>query len=103
MQKKNDEACAKRRELENKLDRIRVSYSSSSTEYSKAKIELSNMNSQFENSQVLLETKKTFVSENEPKIDILNNELDKIEAKKELNYPNKFKTLKTSLLNWIIF
>ncbi len=82
MQKKYDEACAKRRELENKLDRIRVSYSSSSTEYSKAKIELSNMNSQFENSQALLETKKTFVSENEPKIDILNNELDKIEAKK---------------------
>ncbi len=82
LQKKYDEACAKRRELENKLDRIRVSYSSSSTEYSKAKIELSNMNSQFENSQALLETKKTFVSENEPKIDILNNELDKIEAKR---------------------
>ena len=82
LQKKYDDAVARRRELEDKLDRIRVSYSSSSTEYSKAKIELSNMTSQFENSQNLLEAKKTLVAENEPKIEQLNNELDKIELKR---------------------
>ena len=82
LQKKYDQACIKRKELEDKLDRIRVSYSNSSTEYSKAKIELSNMTSQFENSQNLLETKRTFISENEPKIDKLNAELDKIELKR---------------------
>ena len=64
LQKKYDQACIKRKELEDKLDKIRVSYSNSSTEYSKAKIELSNMTSQFENSQNLLETKRTFISEN---------------------------------------
>lgn len=82
LQKKYDQACIKRKELEDKLDKIRVSYSNSSTEYSKAKIELSNMTSQFENSQNLLETKRTFISENEPKIDKLNAELDKIELKR---------------------
>lgn len=82
LQKKYDEAVLRKKSLEEKLDKIRVTYSSSSTEFSKAKIELSNMTSQFENSQNLLETKKTFVSENEPKIEKLNSELDKIEAKR---------------------
>jgi len=82
LQKKYDEASGRKKMLEEKLEKIRVTYSSSSTEYSKAKIELSNMTSQFENSQNLLESKITFVSENEPKIEKLNNELDKIEAKR---------------------
>ena len=82
LQRKYDEAVAHKKELEEKLDKVRVTYSSSSTEYSKAKIELSNMSSQFENSQNLLETKRAFVTENEPKIDVFNSELDKIEAKR---------------------
>ena len=81
LQRKYDEAVANKKMLEEKLDKIRVTYSSS-TEYSKAKIELSNMTAQFENSQNLLEAKKTFVNENEPKIEKLNSELDKIEAKR---------------------
>ena len=82
LQRKYDEAVANKKMLEEKLDKIRVTYSSSSTEYSKAKIELSNMTAQFENSQNLLEAKKTFVNENEPKIEKLNSELDKIEAQR---------------------
>ena len=82
LQKKYENAVALKKELEDKLDKIRVTYSSSSTEYSKAKIELNNMASQFENSQTLLETKKTFVAENEPKIEKLSAELDKIEEKR---------------------
>lgn len=82
LQRKYDEAVANKKMLDEKLDKIRVTYSSSSTEYSKAKIELSNMTAQFENSQNLLEAKKTFVNENEPKIEKLNSELDKIEAKR---------------------
>lgn len=82
LQRKYDEAVTNKKMLEEKLDKIRVTYSSSSTEYSKAKIELSNMTAQFENSQNLLEAKKTFVNENEPKIEKLNSELDKIEAKR---------------------
>lgn len=82
LQKKYDDAVALKKELEDKLDKIRVTYSSSSTEYSKSKIELSNMTSQFESSQALLDSKKAFITENEPKIEKLNVELDKIEAKR---------------------
>lgn len=82
LQNKYDEAVQKKKSLDDKLERIRSAYSASSTEYSKSKIELSNMTSQFENSQKLLETKTSFVSENEPKIDKLNDELDKIELKR---------------------
>ena len=82
LQKKYNDAVAFRKELEDKLEKIRNSYSSSSNEYSKAKIELGNMSSQFENSQNLLETKQKFVEENEPKVAKLSAELDKIEAKR---------------------
>lgn len=82
LQKKYDDSVKFRQELEDKIDKIRVLYSSSSTEYSKAKIELSNMSAQFENSQNLLETKEKFVSETEPKVSKLSSELDKIETKR---------------------
>lgn len=82
LQKKYDDSVLFRKELEEKLDKIRVSYSASSTEYSKAKIELNNMSSQFENSQNILDTKNNFVKENEPKVAKLSSELDKIEAKR---------------------
>jgi chromosome segregation protein len=82
LQKKYEDAVSQKRLLEEKLDKVRSSHSSASTEYSKAKIELSNMTSQFEASQKLLETKVSFISENEPKIEKLGVELDKIEAKR---------------------
>lgn len=82
LQRKLDSAVANKKALEEKLDKVRVTYSSSSTEYSKAKIELSNMTSQFEASQNLLDSKRTFVTENEPKIDKLNSDLDRIETKR---------------------
>jgi chromosome segregation protein len=82
LQKKYNDSVAFRNELEEKLDKIRSSYSTSSTEYSKAKLELGNMSSQFESSQNLLETKQEFVKENEPKVTKLSTELDKIEAKR---------------------
>ena len=82
LQEKLEKTILKKKEIENKLDRIRISFSSASTEYSKAKIELSNMTSQYENSLSLLETKIKFVEENSPKIDVLNKELDKIEEKR---------------------
>ncbi len=82
LQKKYNDACSKRKELEEKLDKVRVSYSNASTEYSKSKIELNNMISQYSNGQNLLEEKQKFITENEPNIDKLNTELDKIESKR---------------------
>ena len=82
LQNKHNAEKEKKNSLESKLEEIRKSYSTASTEYSKAKLELSNMNTQFNNSQNLLEVKQTFVKENEPKIEQLTNELDKIEEKR---------------------
>ncbi|MGN0031166.1 MAG: hypothetical protein ACI37Q_04340, partial [Candidatus Gastranaerophilaceae bacterium] len=82
LQKKYDQSVLNKKHLEEKLEQIRTSYSASSTEYSKAKIELTNMTNQFESSQGLLEAKQKFIAENEPLIEKINNELDKIEAKR---------------------
>ena len=82
LQQKYNNACAKRKELEEKLDKVRASYSIAQTEYSKSRIELNNMVSQYDNSQGLLETKQKFIEENEPNIEKLNKELDKIEQKR---------------------
>ncbi len=82
LQKKYNDAVAKRKELEEKLDKVRISFSTASTEYSKSKLELNNMISQFTNSQGLLDEKQNFITENEPLIEKLNSELDKIENKR---------------------
>ena len=82
LQKKYKDACLKRNELEDTLSKVRASYSNASTEYSKSRIELNNMVSQFENSQGLLDLKQQFIAENEPNIEKLNKELDKIEEKR---------------------
>lgn len=82
LQNKYKDACVKRNELEDTLSKVRASYSNASTEYSKSRIELNNMVSQFENSQGLLDSKQQFIAENEPNIEKLNKELDKIEEKR---------------------
>ncbi len=82
LKKKYNDAVAKRKEIETGIEKIRESYSSALTEYTKARTELNNMVSQFDNSQGLLETKQQFVTDNEPNIDKLNKELDKIESKR---------------------
>ena len=82
LQKKLTDSNNKRKELEDKLDRVRVSYTNAATEYQKAKIELNNMVSQFENGQGLIDEKKKYISVYEPDIEKLNSELDKIEAKR---------------------
>lgn len=82
LQKRYDETLRTKKSLDDKLDQVRVAHSSASTEYSKAKIELSNMSSQYESSQKLLDVKKEIVKTNEPKIQKLNSDLDKIEEKR---------------------
>lgn len=82
LQKKYEESVIRQKGLEEKLEKIRAAYTSSYTEYSKSNIELNNMSSQFENSQKLLEVKKSFVEENSSKEQKLALELDKIESKR---------------------
>lgn len=70
---------SKKSSLESKLQVIRQNYSDSMSEYSKAKVELDNMNTSYANSENLLKEKSAFITENEPKIQDFNKKLDKLE------------------------
>lgn len=71
----------KKTELEKKLETVRANYSDSMSEFSKSKIELDNMNKNYDASENILKEKTEFVKVTAPKIDELNNKLDKIEEK----------------------
>lgn len=70
---------AKKNSLENKLQTIRQNYSDAMNEFSKAKVELDNMNRNYENSETILKEKAEFIQITEPKIAELNKKLDKLE------------------------
>lgn len=71
----------KKRSLEEKLEDVRSKYSDAMSEFSKSKVELDNMNRNYENSENILKEKADFVAISEPKITDLNKKLDKLEEK----------------------
>ena len=71
----------KKRSLEEKLEDVRSKYSDAMSEFSKSKIELDNMNRNYENSENILKEKAEFIAISEPKIVELNKKLDKLEEK----------------------
>lgn len=71
----------KKRSLEEKLENVRSKYSDAMSEFSKSKVELDNMNRNYENSENILKEKADFVAISEPKIADLNKKLDKLEEK----------------------
>ena len=96
LQEKHNQAIKEKKELETKLEQIRMAHSGASTEYEKARLELSNMTKQFENSQSILDTKRAYVTENEPKYESLSAELDKIETKR-VDLSDKIQVLQDKL------
>ena len=96
LQEKHNQAIKEKKELETKLEQIRMAHSGASTEYEKARLELSNMTKQFENSQNILDTKRAYISENEPKYESLSAELDKIESKR-VDLSDKIQVLQDKL------
>jgi len=96
LQEKHNLAVKEKKELETKLEQIRMAHSGASTEYEKARIELSNMTKQFENSQNILDTKRAYITENEPKYEQLSAELDKIETKR-VDLSDKIQVLQDKL------
>jgi len=69
----------KKTDLEQKLDNVRSNYSDSMTEFSKSKVELDNMNKNYDASENILKEKAEFVKLTGPKIEDLNKKLDKME------------------------
>ena len=79
LQAKYNSLLSKRDSLEQKINEIRETNSSSITELSKAKIELDNDNRIFENTQKDIEEKQALIKEFQPKILSLEKSLDKLE------------------------
>lgn len=69
----------KKSELEEKLDKVRFSYSNSMTEYNKAKMELSNLIKNSEENENNINERKAAIAAAEPKIKKLEADLDKME------------------------
>ena len=72
---------AKKEELELKLDKVRISYSNSMTEYNKAKMELQNLIKEAEFNENNIKEKQEYISQAEPKIQKLQKDLDEMEQK----------------------
>ena len=76
----------KKAELEEKLDKVRMNYSGSMTEFSKAKMELQNLVKNSEENENNIAQRKKEIEEAEPRIQKIEKELDKLEEKNiELN------------------
>ena len=79
LQEKHSALLLKQEELDKKIDDIRLKHSSSVTELSKAKLELQNDKTMFENTQKNIDEKLAFIKTTEPEISALEKSLDKLE------------------------
>ncbi len=79
MESKYSALVSKRSSLEAKMEDIRGRYSSSTTEFNKAKLELTNLETSFSNTQKNIDEKLEFLKITEPEVSKIEKELDKIE------------------------
>lgn len=75
------ELSKKKEELELKLDKVRISYSNSMTEYNKAKLELQNLVAQSEMNETSIKEKQDYLAQAEPRIQKIEKQLDELEQK----------------------
>ncbi len=79
MENKYNSLLSKRISLEEKMEDIRTKHSISTTEFSKAKIELTNLETSFSENQKNIDEKLEFIKVTEPEIAKLEKALDKLE------------------------
>ena len=71
----------KKEELELKLDKVRISYSNSMTEYNKAKMELQNLVAQADSNENNIKEKRDYLAQAEPRMQAIEKQLDEMEQK----------------------
>ena len=79
MESKNATLISRRSSLEAKLEDIRSKNSASTTEFNKAKLELTSLETNFANTQKNIDEKKEFIKVTEPEILTIEKSLDKLE------------------------
>lgn len=87
---------SKRSNLEAKMEDVRGKYSASTTEFNKAKLELSNLETSFINTQKNIDDKTEFIKLTEPEILSVEKILDKIEEE-HISVSEKMTDLQTSI------
>ncbi len=87
---------SKRSILEAKMEDVRGKYSASTTEFNKAKLELSNLETSFINTQKNIDEKTEFIKLTEPEILSVEKILDKIEEE-HISVSEKMTDLQTSI------
>ena len=87
---------SKRSNLEAKMEDVRGKYSASTTEFNKAKLELSNLETSFINTQKNIDEKTEFIKLTEPEILSVEKILDKIEEE-HISVSEKMTDLQTSI------
>ena len=70
---------SRRSALESKMEDVRGKYSISTTEFNKAKLELTNLETSFSNTQKNIDEKLEFLKTTEPEVSKIEKDLDKIE------------------------
>lgn len=80
MEEKYNSAKRKKQELETKREKVKNDYTNAITELSKANIELSTLNRNFESSKTGYTQNQEFIKLSEPEIGRITKELDKIET-----------------------
>ena len=75
------ELSKKKEELDLKLDKVRISYSNTMTEYNKAKMELQNLVAQSEINETSIKDKEEYLTQAEPKVQKIEKQLDELEQK----------------------
>ncbi len=96
LESKYSALISKRNSLEEKLEDVREKNTASTTELSKAKIELNNHNTMFENTQKNIDERNEFIKTTEPEISSLEKSLDKLEEE-HVVISDKMTELQTSI------
>lgn len=96
METKYASLISKRSSLEAKMEDIRAKNSSSMTEFNKAKIELTNLETSFSNNQKNIDEKLEFLKITEPEVIKIEKELDKIEEQ-HIELSEKMTDLQTEI------
>ena len=96
MEEKYASLVKKRSDLESKMEDVRGKYSASTTEFNKAKMELTSLEANFANTQSNIDEKTKFIKVTEPEIALIEKNLDKIENE-HITISDKMTELQTSI------
>ncbi len=96
LEQKRTDLITKRNNLENKMEDVRSKNTASTTELSKAKLELNNFDTMFANVKQNFDEKVAFIKNTEPEITAIEKSLDKLEEE-HIELSDKMTNVQTAI------